>query len=236
MNVRTNVGKIFLNLIDKHFPPSSCLHKIFNRNSVKVSYSCMDNCKSIISKHNTTILSSPKSTAQTTSPTNSATCNCNNSNECPLQKKCLLGCIVYKAEVVTSNSEPKEYIGMTGNTFKKRLYNHNKSFNNVTYRNNTELSKYVWKLKEKQQDFTINWSILKRAASYSSGGKRCNLCLQEKLCILKADKSNLLNRRRELFSKCVHQKRFLAAESLNVRKLNHASKLSHASSTTTDDR
>jgi hypothetical protein len=40
-NVRTNVGKIFLNLIDKHFPPSSCFHKIFNRNSVKVSYSCM---------------------------------------------------------------------------------------------------------------------------------------------------------------------------------------------------
>jgi hypothetical protein len=112
--------------------------------------------------------------------------------------------------VVTNNSEPKEYIGMTGNTFKKRLYNHNKSFNNVIYRNNTELSKYVWNLKEKQQDFTINWSILKRAASYSSGGKRCNLCLQEKLCILKADKSNLLNRRRELFSKCVHQKRFLA--------------------------
>jgi hypothetical protein len=132
-----------------------------------------------------------------------ATCNCNNCNECPLQKKCLLDCIAYKAEVVTNNSEPKEYIGMTGNTFKKRLYNHNKSLNNVIYRNNTELSKYVWNLKEKQQDFTINWSILKRA---------CNLCLQEKLCILKADKSNLLNRRRELFSKCVHQKRFLAGK------------------------
>ena len=180
------MGKIFLNLIDKHFPPSNCLHKIFNRNSVKVSYSCMDNCKSIISKHNTRILSRPKSTTQTSSSTNSATCNCNNSNECPLQKKCLLDCIVYKAEVVTNNSEPKEYIGMTGNTFKKRLYNHNKSFNNVIYRN----------LKEKQQDFAINWSILK----------------QEKLCILKADKSNLLNRRRELFSKCVHQKRFLAGK------------------------
>ena len=211
-NVRTNVGKIFLNLIDKHFPPSNCLHKIFNRNSVKVSYSCMDNCKSIISKHNTRMLSTPKSTTQTSSSTNSATCNCNNSNECPLQKKCLLDCIVYKAEVVTNNSEPKEYIGMTGNTFKKRLYNHNKSFKNDIYRNNTELSKYVWNLKEKQQVSTINWSILKRAASYSSGGKRCNLCLQEKLCILKADKSNLLNRRRELFSKCVHQKRFLAGK------------------------
>ena len=46
--------------------------------------------------------------------------NCNNSNECPLQKKCLLDGIVYKAVVVTRNSEPKEHIGMTGNTFKKR--------------------------------------------------------------------------------------------------------------------
>ena len=46
----------------------------------------------------------------------------------------IIDCIVYKAEVVTNNSEPKEYIGMTGNTFKKRLYNHNKSFNNVIYR------------------------------------------------------------------------------------------------------
>ena len=133
--------------------------------------------------------------------------------------------------MVTNNSEPKEYIGMTGNTFKKRLlYNHNKSFNIVIYRNNTELSKYVWNLKEKQQDFTINWSILKRAASYSSGGKRCNLCLQEKLCILKADKSNLLNRRLELFSKCVHQKRFLAGkfERAQAHAITHANSVTQA--------
>ena len=71
-NVRTNVGKIFLNLINKHFPSSSCLHKIFNRNTVKVSYSCMDNCKSITSKHKTRILSSRRTTTQTTSSKNSA--------------------------------------------------------------------------------------------------------------------------------------------------------------------
>ena len=51
-NVGTNVGRNFLNLIDKHFPASNPLHKIFNRNSVKVSYSCMNNCKSVICKHN----------------------------------------------------------------------------------------------------------------------------------------------------------------------------------------
>ena len=38
MNVKTNIAKNFLQLIDKHFPPEHKLHKIFNRNSVKVSY------------------------------------------------------------------------------------------------------------------------------------------------------------------------------------------------------
>ena len=48
-NVRTNVGRNLLSLVDKHFPSSNPLHKIFNRNSVKVSHSCMNNCKSITS-------------------------------------------------------------------------------------------------------------------------------------------------------------------------------------------
>ena len=40
-NVETNVGKCFLSLIDKHFPKSNPLHKIFNRNTLKLSYSCI---------------------------------------------------------------------------------------------------------------------------------------------------------------------------------------------------
>ena len=38
-DVSTNIGKKILSLISKHFPPSNKLHKIFNRNTVKVSYS-----------------------------------------------------------------------------------------------------------------------------------------------------------------------------------------------------
>jgi hypothetical protein len=41
---------------------------------------------------------------------------------------------MHESQVVTSKSEPKEYIGITGNTFQERLYNQTKSFNNVTYR------------------------------------------------------------------------------------------------------
>ena len=35
-----NVGKYFLKLIDKHFKHDNILHKIFNRKTLKISYSC----------------------------------------------------------------------------------------------------------------------------------------------------------------------------------------------------
>ena len=46
-------GKIFLKLIDTHFLPANNLRKIFNRNTVKVSYSCTQNASKIKKKrHN----------------------------------------------------------------------------------------------------------------------------------------------------------------------------------------
>jgi hypothetical protein len=42
-NIVTNIGKTFLQLIDKHCPQSSRLRKFFNRNSIKISCSCMKN-------------------------------------------------------------------------------------------------------------------------------------------------------------------------------------------------
>ena len=46
------VGQKFLKLIDKHFPVGCKLRKVFNRNMVKVSYSCMPSMGSIIKQHN----------------------------------------------------------------------------------------------------------------------------------------------------------------------------------------
>ena len=73
-NVKTNVAQKFLRLIDKHFPKSSKLHKIFNRNSIKVSYSCMPNVKSNISSHNHRVLKKAKTS------TNVKLCNCRDKN------------------------------------------------------------------------------------------------------------------------------------------------------------
>ena len=47
-----NIGQTFLKLIAKHFPKNSRLHKIFSKNTVKVSYSCMPNLASIMKVHN----------------------------------------------------------------------------------------------------------------------------------------------------------------------------------------
>ena len=69
-NVKTNIARNFLQLIDKHFPRTSRLYKIFNRNSVKVSYSCMSNIKSVISNRNQHLL------GKKNEPEKKETCNC----------------------------------------------------------------------------------------------------------------------------------------------------------------
>ena len=51
-----NISFYFLLLIDKHFPPNNKLSSLFNRHTVRVSYSCTENMKSFVDRHNKTIL------------------------------------------------------------------------------------------------------------------------------------------------------------------------------------
>ena len=51
-SVKTNIGRIFIKLISKHFPPNHKFVKIFNKNTIKLSYSCMPNIRSKINGHN----------------------------------------------------------------------------------------------------------------------------------------------------------------------------------------
>ena len=102
-NVKTNIGKIFLNLIKKHFPPHHKFHKLFNKNTVKISYSCTRNIKSIINSHNAKIFFPKKSTEQ-------RTCNYLNKVNCPLEQKCITTNIVYKAKVTSYNQNHQEKV------------------------------------------------------------------------------------------------------------------------------
>ena len=225
-NVKTNIARSFLHLVDTHFPASHKLHKIFNRNTVKVSYSCMNNVRSIITNHNTRIIRN--SQTQVTSADN---CNWRNKEACPLQNKCMNKDIVYKATISTSNAnDTKHYIGMISSTFKERYRNHIKSFTHKKYANETELSKHIWHLKQNKTDFTIKWSIIKKSISYTGGSKRCNLCLEEKLNILKEKDNCLLNKSSEIISACQHKNRFqvkLHLKGFSIVHLNIASLIKH---------
>ena len=204
-NVSTNVAKSFLSLIDKHFPPQHKLHKIFNRNKIKVSYSCTENVKKIIQAHNKKVTTTETSIVPP--------CNCRNKNSCQLNGQCRTTNVVYQCEVTAPNIPRKIYIGVTEGEWKSRYSSHKQSFTHKKYSNNTSLSTYIWELKDKHNITpTLSWSILKRAKAYSNITKRCQLCLQEKLAIITYPKpEELLNKKSELISKCRHENKFLLA-------------------------
>ena len=198
-------GQKFLKLIAKHFPENSRLHKIFNKNAVKVSYSCMPNLANIIKAHNNEV--SKDTSTRTQKP-----CNCRKKDLCPLNGECQSNNIIYNAEVENMRrNEKKVYIGLTEHAFKQRYSNHMQSIRHEKYGNSTELSKYVWQLKKEGEEFKITWSINRRAQAYSNTTKRCNLCLTEKLSIINADKTTTLNKRSELVSKCRHENKYYLA-------------------------
>ena len=164
----------------------------------------MDNMEKIIKCHNSKILTKQDST-------NERTCYCPVKSNCPLNGNCLLTNIAYLTEIVHKKNTPNQYyIGVTKPSFKKRLGNHKKSFSHKKYANDTELSKYIWKLKEAKIDFEIKWKVLRKTKGFNSISKTCNLCLTEKLLICEfEDKENLLNERSELVSKFRHENEFL---------------------------
>ena len=117
---------------------------------------------------------------------------------------------MYQAEVGSDidNYDKKVYKGCTEPVFKSRYGNHRKAFNNDKYKNDTELSKEVWKIKERKANYNIKWSVIKQYPAYNQNNKRCMLCLNEKLAILEHEGENLLNKRSEIISKCRHQNKY----------------------------
>ena len=201
--VSTNVAKRFLNLLDKHFPRSNKLHKIFNRNTIKVSYSCTPNVKSIINSHNKKLINNENKVVKN--------CNCSKKEECPLEGKCRTEDVIYKCIATTTGHPQKAYLGTAEGEFKLRFYNHKKSFKDRHYTNETSLSKYMWEMKDKYNVVpNLKWSIVKTVPGYSNITKKCMLCLHEKYEILNYPKQEeLLNKRSELVSKCRHLNKFL---------------------------
>ena len=137
LNVQTNVGREFLNLLDKHFPRGNPLHKHLNRNKIKISYRCLPNMGRKIANHNSKIL------RQTCNPTPKpqATCNCQKSKkaDCPIPGACNQAGVVYEATVATADGRTESYVGLARN-FKRRWPKHKSTLQNRNADGQTTLS------------------------------------------------------------------------------------------------
>ena len=141
-SVKSNVEKIFLKLVRSHFQKTHRFHKIFNKNNVKVSDSCMNNMTQIIKSHNSKIFNNNNIINENPG------CNCRRNAGYPLDNQCLSCSLVYKASVIPTVAAKRKYLGLTEETFKDRCNKHKTSFRHDKYQNSTELSKYAWSLQD----------------------------------------------------------------------------------------
>ena len=203
--MKTNIGKTFLKLVSKHFPQQHKYHTLFNMNNIKVSYSCMENMGAIINKHNKKILSN-----NNINDNSDKLCNCRSQQNCPLDNKCLTTSLFYNAQITSTTANQtttKNYIGLTEELLNKDTLNtsqHSPTGNfliALNYQNTSGNSKTA------TPALQLN-GLSFRARPYHNSSKRCDLCLAEKLHIIKRSNNNLLNKRSELVSKCRHENKF----------------------------
>ena len=95
-----NVGKYFFKLIDKHFKHNNILYKIFNRKTLKMSYSCTKNIFEIINNHNKEIIKEFHERMNINNNNNNTSkqnkCNCKTRMNCPMNGLCNLDNVVYQ--------------------------------------------------------------------------------------------------------------------------------------------
>ena len=119
-NVKTNIGKKFVNLIKHHFPKHRKMIKISNKNTIKLSYSCCRNIGSAIASHNRIFI-------QPTS--NIHGCYCRKRSDCLFHNKCLTTNVVYKVVVLAPCNPHSKHDGIADTTFKDCSRNHTRDFN-----------------------------------------------------------------------------------------------------------
>ena len=108
-----------------------------------------------------------------------------------------------------NKSKIMNYLGSCETTFEARFNNHTHSFRNRNKSNATELSKYYWNCLIHNNKPDIKYNIYTSARFYECGSGRCNMCLEEKIAILKSDKETTLNKRSEILSKCRRKNKFI---------------------------
>ena len=182
----------------------------------KLSCSCMPNMKTIIASHNKNIL--PNVPTATPQQRITKTVQLPNKNRVPTwwkmpSTKCGL------PATITTDAATESYVGLATN-FKERYRNHRSPFRHTSKRNEPELSKHIWTLKDAKKPFGIKWKVLKRCQPYNNVSKKCNLCLHEKFVIICRKDLCSLNKRNELASSCPHRHRYVL-KNFRITKRNH---------------
>ena len=195
--MKTNIGREFLKLLDKCFPPSHPLSKIINRSTVKIGYSTTANMQKIISGRNAKIFSQEGTPPRKCSWTKNATC--------PLNGHCLENNIVYHAKITQSDQKVTNYIGQTSTNFKARLAVHNQTFRDEKV-SQTSLSKHIRNLEAKNITYKITWRKIGTGRPFTPSSKMCSLCDYKKFNILFQPEIADLNRKSEFYSPCMHIK------------------------------
>ena len=201
----SNIGKEFLKLLDKSFPPYNPLCKNFNRQTVKLGYKCMPNMASAVAMHNKKLLQEDQQDADLPG------CNCQvGPAVCPVQGRCLTKSVIYRATVTeTASGQVETYTGVTGNTFKSRYNGHNSDMNNEENRHKTTLGNHIWNLKEENKPFSVEWKLVDRGSRFNPTNKKCRICLKEKKEILYNRLGSTLNKRNKVSNTCRHRLRNL---------------------------
>ena len=112
--------------------------KFFNRKTVKISYSSMQNMSKIYKGHNSKITF--------TSCNQLTLCNCWVKEECPMDGKCQTMDAVYNCSV-TLRGLQTIYFGLVEGKRKKRYFIHKNLFNHKGYSHETAFSSYMWYIK-----------------------------------------------------------------------------------------
>ena len=180
-----------MRLLNQHFFRHHKYYKLFNRKNIKLIYSFMPNMNNVIRKHNSKIVK------------NRTPCTLQllSKNRLPMNGNCLSECLINKVSVNTTTD--KYYFGTCENTFKERQNIHKSPFRNKSCDKNTELSKYVQELKERDINYFIDLGIAMKQPKYVWESRKCDLCNCEKVFVLRADPNVLLNKRDDdVLSKC----------------------------------
>lgn len=126
MAMQCKIRKIFFELLKKHFPKNTELHKIFNKNVIKLSYCCISNFETAIKRQNF------KGNVQH-GIVNSKKCNCRDKCKCPLDRIWKTEGVIYQVEVKDIKGHSKIYMGVLQAASRRDGIN----------------TSHVWELKEK---------------------------------------------------------------------------------------